>query len=247
MPVKRKGAGEKLLPGEKRRLALLREALEYVLPEDAAERAVGGMLGAFGGFGGIVAAPEKELARVPGMTPGSARFIRLVLDLAKACMEDQAELLKRVTDTRSAMELFRPKFVGRKTEAVCLMLLDGRMRLLYNDVLNEGSIGAVPVYIRRLVRLCIEHDAQVAVLAHNHPSGRAIPSQEDIVVTKQVQAALMSIDANLLDHIIFAGEDVLSFQECGILQTGASQIIRERREEVEDARKTAEELQWEDE
>lgn len=240
MSAKRKSAGER------RRLALLREALEYVLPEEEAERAVNGMLKALGSFGAMVTAPEKELARIPSMTPGSARFMKLILDLAKACMEDQAELLMRVTDTRSAMELFRPKFIGRKTEAVCLMLLDGRMRLLYNDVLNEGSIGAVPVYIRRLVRLCIEHDAQMAVLAHNHPSGRAIPSQEDIVVTKQVQAALMSIDASLLDHIIFAGEDVLSFQECGLLQTGAAQITRERREEMEDARKMAEEFQWEE-
>lgn len=246
MAAKRKKAGGKLRPSEKRRLALLREALGYVLPEEQAERAVDGMLGTLGSFGAIVTAPEGELARIPGMDAGSARFIKLIMDLARACMEDQAELMKRVTDTRSAMELFRPKFIGRKTEAVCLMLLDSQMRLLYNDVLNEGSIGAVPVYIRRLVRLCIDHNAQVAVLAHNHPSGRALPSQEDIVVTRQIQAALMSIDATLLDHIIFAGDDVMSFQECGILRTGAAKIIRERREDAEDARKMADELHWED-
>ncbi len=243
MGAKRRRA-EKTSPGEKRRLGLLREALEYVLPAGQAEQALAGMLDALGSFGGVAAAPEGELARLPGMTPGAAHFLRLTLELARACMEDEAERLKRVMDARSAVELFRPKFMGRKTEAVGLMLLDSRKGLLYNGILNEGSIGAVPVYIRRLVGLCIQHDAQAVLLAHNHPSGQAAPSQEDIVVTRQVQAALMSIDAALQDHIIFAGEDVMSFRDCGLLASAEASLIRERREEMEAARRQAEELSW---
>lgn len=241
MGIKR-NRGEKVRPGEKRRLALLREALEYGMPPDRAEEALAGMLDALGSFGGVVAAPEAELARVPGMDPRAAHFLRVALDLAKACMEDEAERLKRVMDTRSAVELFRPKFVGRKTEAVGLMLLDSRKGLLYNCILNEGSIGAVPVYIRRLVGLCIQHDAQSVLLAHNHPSGQALPSREDIVVTRQVQAALMSIDAALQDHIIFAGEDVMSFRDCGLLASSSARLMEERREELDAAREQAEEL-----
>ena len=100
------------------------------------------------------------------------------------------------------------------------------------------------MYIRRLVGLCIQHDAQAVLLAHNHPSGQAAPSQEDIVVTRQVQAALMSIDAALQDHIIFAGEDVMSFRDCGLLASAEASLIRERREEMEAARRQAEELSW---
>ena len=240
----KRNRGEKASPGEKRRLALLREVLEYALPPDRAEEALAGMLDALGSFGGVVAAPEAELARAPGMDPRAAHFLRVALDLAKACMEDEAERLKRVMDTRSAVELVRPKFVGRKTEAVGLMLLDSRKGLLYNGILNEGSIGAVPVYIRRLVGLCIQHDAQSVLLAHNHPSGQALPSREDIVVTRQVQAALMSIDAALQDHIIFAGEDVMSFRDCGLLASSAARLMEERREELDAAREQAEELAW---
>ena len=93
-----------------------------------------------------------------------------------AYLEDSSRDLKHVYDTDSAVELFRPKLLGRTTEAVCLMLLDGQARLLYNDILSEGSISAVPVYIRRLLQLCIRYDAQHVLLAHNHPSGVALPS-----------------------------------------------------------------------
>ena len=69
----KRNRGEKASPGEKRRLALLREVLEYALPPDRAEEALAGMLDALGSFGGVVAAPEAELARAPGMDPRAWR------------------------------------------------------------------------------------------------------------------------------------------------------------------------------
>ena len=140
------------------------------------------------------------------------------------------------------MDLFRPKFLGRTTEAVCLMLLDGRGRLIYNDVLSEGSITAVPIYIRRLLQLCILYDAQNVLLAHNHPSGSAAPSRNDITATRQVEMALESIDATLNDHIIFAGEDYLSFAKSGWLINVKRDVRLRRREELRTTREEEREL-----
>ena len=134
------------------------------------------------------------------------------------------------------MDLFRPKFLGRSTEAVGLMLLDGRGRLLYNDILAEGSISSVPIYIRRLLQLCISYDAQNVMLAHNHPSGNAAASRNDIVATRQVEMALESVDATLNDHIIFAGEDTLSFAKSGWLAAVKQEVHARRQEELNAAR-----------
>lgn len=229
-----------LSPEEAERRHLLQAALGYLLPAPKAEEAAAALLERFGGFEGVFLAPEEELSRTVGEQ--AARYLRLTTDLARAYLEDKSKDLKRVYDTTSAVDLFRPKFLGRTTEAVCLMLLDGRGRLIYNDVLSEGSITAVPIYIRRLLQLCILYDAQNVLLAHNHPSGSAAPSRNDITATRQVEMALESIDATLNDHIIFAGEDYLSFAKSGWLINVKRDVRLRRREELRTTREEEREL-----
>ncbi len=220
---------------------LLQEALSFVLPERQAQRFTAMLLERFGSFAGVFLAPEEELAALLGERR-APRYLRLTTELARAYLEDSSRDLKHVYDTDSAVELFRPKLLGRTTEAVCLMLLDGQARLLYNDILSEGSISAVPVYIRRLLQLCIRYDAQHVLLAHNHPSGNAAASQNDIVATRQVEMALESIDATLNDHIIFAGDDYHSFAKSGWLWTAKREVRRQRQEELQASREEEREI-----
>ena len=220
---------------------LLQEALSCVLPERQAQRFTAMLLERFGSFAGVFLAPEEELTALLGERR-APRYLRLTTELARAYLEDSSRDLKHVYDTDSAVELFRPKLLGRTTEAVCLMLLDGQARLLYNDILSEGSISAVPVYIRRLLQLCIRYDAQHVLLAHNHPSGNAAASQNDIVATRQVEMALESIDATLNDHIIFAGDDYHSFAKSGWLWTAKREVRRQRQEELQASREEEREI-----
>ena len=241
MYEKEKGRGRARLPGGD---ALPDPAAGG--PQLCAARAPGPALyrhaaGAVWDFAGVFLAPEEELAALLG-EKRAPRYLRLTTELARAYLEDSSRDLKHVYDTDSAVELFRPKLLGRTTEAVCLMLLDGQARLLYNDILSEGSISAVPVYIRRLLQLCIRYDAQHVLLAHNHPSGNAAASQNDIVATRQVEMALESIDATLNDHIIFAGDDYHSFAKSGWLWTAKREVRRQRQEELQASREEEREI-----
>ena len=236
-------AGKKkrgISPEEEARRRLLRDSLEFVLPAQQVPEAVQMLWDRFGSFEGVFLAPEEALAAVLG--PEGARYLQLTMELARACLEDKSGDVKRVYDPDSAVELFRPKFLGRKTEAVCLLLLDSRGRLLYNDVLSEGSVSAVPIYIRRLLQLCILYDAQHVMLAHNHPSGNAAASRNDITATHQIELALESIDATLNDHIIFAGEDFNSFFRNGWLDLVKEEVRGYRRQELESARRKEREI-----
>lgn len=218
---------------EHRRLLL--ETLGCLLPKQEAEKEWERLLGIFGGFRGIFFAPQEELERT-GISPVTARFLSLTLRLCRACLEDEADSLKRVFDTASACELLRPQFIGRKTEALAVLLLNARGQVLYQGIVTEGSVTAVPIYSRRLLELCISYGAYSCFLAHNHPSDSAFPSRNDIVATRQIELALRSIDACLQDHIIFGGSDFYSFQESGMLNIEKEQNLQMIQEELARAR-----------
>ena len=109
-------AGKKkrgISPEEEARRRLLRDSLEFVLPAQQVPEAVQMLWDRFGSFEGVFLAPEEALAAVLG--PEGARYLQLTMELARACLEDKSRDVKRVYDTDSAVELFRPKFLGRKT------------------------------------------------------------------------------------------------------------------------------------
>lgn len=166
----------------------------------------------FGSYRSALEAPRSELLQIPGVDDRMADFICAIKAAAVYYLDDQNASLQRIFDTASACELLRPRFLGRKREAVVLLLLDGRGRMLYNGVVNEGSVSEVPIYIRRVVELCLKYDAYTAIIAHNHPSGNPAPSKNDLNATRDLTFSLNGIDVELLDHIIFAGQDHMSLR-----------------------------------
>ena len=224
-------------PEELQRRRVLRETLSCLMPNEEAEQVCVRLLKAFGSFDGIFCAPEEVLRDTPGVGEKTARFLRLVIQLSQTYLEERSWNLQRIYDTASAVEMFRAKFLGRKTEAVCLMLLDGRGRMVYNDIICEGSISEVPLYLRQVLQLCMEYEVEEVFLAHNHPSGVAFPSQNDLLVTDRLLVALDSINVALCDHIIFADESYYSFLSSGVL-TRQEDIMRQAQlDETESVRR----------
>ena len=72
-------------------------------------------------------------------------------------------------------------------------------------------------YPREVVKESLERNAAAVIFAHNHPSGLAEPSRADELLTKTLKSALALVDVRVLDHLIVAGRDILSFSECGLL------------------------------
>lgn len=238
MASKRKKAG----PKEARRIRLLQQILEGRMPAEQAEKAARSIWRTWGSLGSIILAPEESLAAAPGMDRDAARCLRLALELARAYLEEQAEDAKRVADARTAMELFKPMYLGRRSEAVGAILLDGGRRVIYSGIVCEGAVSAVPLYVRTLVRLCIDYNADSFLLAHNHTSGSVEPSKQDILTTKQLELALGCIDVRLRDHIILTDSDQFSFSESGLLKTITEGKLAERRMELTETLDLVDEL-----
>ena len=126
----------------------------------------------------------EELEKVKGIGPSSAILLKLIPQLARLYMEDLHTAQDRLYDTHSISRYLMPKFIGRKNEVVILLLLDSKGRVLYCDVMNEGSIREVPIYIRSIVQKSVQYNAATAIVAHkNHPSGETMPSAGDLQAT----------------------------------------------------------------
>jgi DNA repair protein RadC len=98
-----------------------------------------------------------------------------------------------------------------------VLLLDARNRLIEFVELFRGMIDGASVYPREVVKLALAKNAAAVLIAHDHPSGVSEPSHADELITRRVRDALALVDIRLLDHIIIAGGDAVSFAERGLL------------------------------
>ena len=89
-------------------------------------------------------------------------------------------------------------------------------------MVGEGSVNSAGVPIRRVVEMALAANATTVLLAHNHPSGLATPSYEDIVTTRRLAAALDAVEIVLADHIVVADGDFVSMVQSGYYSPGES-------------------------
>ena len=128
---------------------------------------------------------------------------------------DKAGKKLSLRETSQAGEFFLPYFYGAREEKVYAAFLDEHCRLLACREVFQGGISYAPVNVRKLVETALSLRATNIILAHNHPDGYAMPSREDKESTMALSRALAAVQLRLLDHIIVAGEEYISMEECG--------------------------------
>jgi len=102
-------------------------------------------------------------------------------------------------------------------EVFAVLYLDSQNRLIAFEEAFRGTLNQTSVYPREIVKSCLMHNAGAVVMAHNHPSGMAEPSQADRMLTDILKRALQLVDVTTLDHVIVAGNQRYSFAEHGLI------------------------------
>ncbi|WP_055311753.1 JAB domain-containing protein [Pseudomonas aeruginosa] len=113
---------------------------------------------------------------------------------------------------RGLRQYLRLRLVGKSEEVFAAVFLDAQWRALF-----RGTVNAAPMYARVVVKRALRHNAVGVVVAHNHPSGLAPPSQADIAATRQLKAALNLVDIELLDHFVIGRGEPFSFFDAQLL------------------------------
>lgn len=139
-----------------------------------------------------------------------------ILDAAAAyaLSEVSGTAIRSPADTENFL---KKMLAGRQHEQFMVVFLDNRHRVLDARVLFEGTIDGTSVYPREVVKLSLELNAAAVILAHNHPSGVAEPSQADERITRRLKSALELVDIRVLDHLIVAGSGCTSLASRGLI------------------------------
>ena len=151
---------------------------------------------------------------VAEMSPGEQRTIRRALNLLAKQLREPGVAF---TSTHVTRDWLRLHLTGLEREVFIVLWLDNQNRLLAQETLFTGTINSTTVHPRELVRSAMKHNAASAVLAHNHPSQLAEPSQTDRQITDRIKTALELVDVRVLDHMVVGGLDIVSFAERGWL------------------------------
>ena len=119
-----------------------------------------------------------------------------------------------ITSPLAAREAVGLKLAGLDHELFACLFLDSRHHVLAWREMFRGTVNRTTVHPRELVREALDCNASAVILAHNHPSGCADPSREDVELTRTLADILKMIDVRVLDHLI-VGEQVVSLVESG--------------------------------
>ncbi|UUM30492.1 RadC family protein [Vibrio japonicus] len=169
----------------------------------------------FGSLRSLFSSTQEEFCGHKGL--GQAKYVQLqaVLEMTQRYL---AETLKRgeaLTSPQQTKLYLSGLLRDKQREEFFVLFLDNQHRVICGEVLFQGTIDAASVYPREVIKRALEHNAAALILAHNHPSGVAEPSQADRRITRRITDALALVDIRVLDHFVVGDGEVISFAERG--------------------------------
>jgi DNA repair protein RadC len=171
----------------------------------------------FGGLTQLFSSSEADFCAVHGM--GQAKYVQLqaVLEMSRRALGEELHRGDALNSPRVVREYLQLLLGGRQHEVFLVLFLDTQHRVIATEELFRGTLSQTSVYPREVVKRALARNAAAVILAHNHPSGVAEPSQSDKLLTDALKQALSLVDVRVLDHFVVAAGQTLSFAEKGLL------------------------------
>ncbi|MBV9190131.1 MAG: DNA repair protein RadC [Betaproteobacteria bacterium] len=158
-----------------------------------------------------------ELESIKGLGPAKRAQFEAAIELARRALREKLKLSAALTSPGAVRDYLRLKLAARKEEAFVCMWLDAQHKVIDVEEAFSGTLTQTSVYPREIVKSALRYNAAAVILAHNHPSGVAQPSQSDELLTRNLKEALALVEVKVLDHFIVAGHQAISFAERGLL------------------------------
>ena len=196
---------------------LLAIFLRTGLPGKSAVELARELLQRFGGLRAMLGASRREFCRQPGL--GDAKYVQLqaTVEMARRHMQERLQRGDALTSPADTRRFLTARLRDYGHEVFACLFLDNRHRVIKFEELFRGTIDAASVYPREVVKQALACNAAAVILAHNHPSGVAEPSNADRSLTRRLMDALALVDVRLLDHFVVGDGEPVSFAERGLI------------------------------
>ncbi len=191
-------------------LYVLELLLFYCIPRVDTNPLAHRLLDHFGSLTGVLNASVEELLKIDGVGKNTATFLSLITQVGRYYQIKQSQPGTILRSTEQCGNYMMPYFFGREQEVVFMLCMDAKCKVLCCKMVGEGSVNSANIPVRRVVEMALAANATTVVLAHNHPSGLAIPSADDIQTTQRIADALKTVEITLADHIVVSKDDFVS-------------------------------------
>jgi DNA repair protein RadC len=176
------------------------------------------VLARVGGPAGLARASERELASVEGMGPAKAAEVVAALELGRRAARALVTERVQIWRPADAAALLMPRLAHLDREESVVLVLDRRHRILREAVVGIGGVAHSPMEPREVFAAALrEPGAAAIIVAHNHPSGEATPSPDDLAITRRLARGAELLGIEFIDHLIVAARGWVSLVETGAL------------------------------
>lgn len=201
-------------------IQVLELMLFYCVPRQDTNPLAHRLLEHFGTLAQVLDASPAELERVPGVGKNVSTYLKLSTAVMRRYLVSRAQENVILDSIEKCGDYLVPRFFGKRNETVLLLCLDAKCKVLCCKEVGEGTVNTAAVPIRRVVEIAMSANATSVVMAHNHTSGVALPTKEDVETTRLAAQALRSMEIQLIDHIVVAEDDYTSMVLSGLYRLG---------------------------
>jgi DNA repair protein RadC len=176
-----------------------------------------GLIVEYGSLRALLQADKRRFCSTKGLGPAKYALLQAVLELARRHVGEgltRSDVMKNPAETERYLS---SRLRDYPYEVFACLFLDTRHRVISYEELFQGTIDSATVHPREVVRRALAHNAAAVILAHNHPSGLAEPSEADRRITGRLKDALGLIDVRVLDHFVIGDHQAFSFSQRGWL------------------------------
>ena len=174
------------------------------------------LLKQYGSLRQVLNAGPSALAATSGLGPAKSAQLQAALELGKRYLKQKLVREGPLTSPTQAVEFLTHQLRDQPREVFAIVYLDNRHHVLRYQELFYGTLSGATVHPREVVKSALKHNAAAIIIAHNHPSGVAEPSQADTSLTVKLKEALNLVEVRLLDHLVIGDGEFVSMSDRGL-------------------------------
>lgn len=191
----------------------------------------------YGSISKVFDANIDSLMEVKGISEHTAILIKMIPAIFNIYSADKIDKKQKITNSKEAKKFVSGLFKGLQVENFYIICLDNGNNVIATKKISSGETSKVQVPIRLVTDFVFKNNCNRIILAHNHPTGKAKPSPEDLALTHKLFNSCVLNDIDIIDHIIYSETSVYGFVENGDMERIKHSVINSLKDENEKALK----------